>query len=126
LHQQKTKTGRDMKKIMILALTMASCLSATAQSQLSDIQMNDSIMRKIDMQFGYKQQWKHMLKTDNSQQSVVICRSEKRMAINTNMLKMKAPVLTSAYQPVFTRKDEQMWAKDYTAWTFLSDIIIGR
>lgn len=115
-----------MKKIMILALTMASCLSATAQSQLSDIQMNDSIIRKIDMQFGYKRQWKHMLTTDKSQQSVVICRGDRKMAINTNALKMKTPVLTRAYQPVFTRKDEQVWAKDYTAWTFMSDIIIGR
>jgi len=114
-----------MKKIMILALTMA-CMSAMAQNQLSDIQMNDSIMRKIDIQFGYKQQWKHMLTTDKLQQSVVICRGEKRMPINTNVLKMKSPVLTSSYKPVFTRKDEQMWAKDYTAWTFLSDIIIGR
>lgn len=114
-----------MKQIMILALTMA-CLSATAQSQLSDIQMNDSIMRKIEMQFGNKQQWKHMLTTDKSQQSIVICRGDKRMPINSNVLKMKAPLLTCAYQPVFTRKDEQMWAKDYTASTFLSDIIIGR
>ncbi len=114
-----------MKKIMILPLTMA-CMSATAQSQLSDIQMNDSIMRKIDLQFGYKQQWKHMLTTDKSQQSVVICRGEKRMAIDQNVLKMKAPVLTCAHQPLFTRRDEQMWAKDYTAWNFLSDIIIGR
>ena len=114
-----------MKKIIILTLMMAS-LSATAQSQLSDIQMNDSIMRKIEMQFGYRQQWKHMLTTDNSQQSVVICRSEKRTGINPNVLKMKSPVLTGAYQPLFTRQDEQTWAKDYTAWTFLSDVIIGR
>lgn len=114
-----------MKKIMILALTMAS-LSATAQSQLSDIQLNDSIMRKIELQFGYRQQWKQMLTTDKSQQSVVICRGDKRTPINTNVLKMKAPVLTCPYQPIFTRKDEQMWAKDYTASTFLSDIIIGR
>ena len=116
-----------MKKIMFLALTMA-CLSATAQNQLSDIQINDSIMRKIDVQFGYKQQWKQMQTqtTDNSQKSVVIRRDERRMPINPNVLKMKSSVLTSAYKPVFSRKDEQMWAKDYTAWTFLSDIVIGR
>ena len=80
----------------------------------------------MEVQFGYRQQWKHMLTTDNAQRPVVICRGGNRMAINTNVLKMKAPVLTRAYQPVFTRKDEQMWAKDYTAMTFLSDIIIGR
>ena len=110
---------------MFLALTMA-CLSATAQSKLSDIQINDSIMRKLDVQFGYKQQWKQIQTTDNSQKSVVIRRDERKMSIDPNVLKMNTSVLASAYKPVFTRKDEQMWAKDYTAWTFLSDIIIGR
>lgn len=84
------------------------------------------MMRKLDMQYGHKQQWKQMQTSDNTQQSIMIRSDKRKMDISPNAMKMNVSVPTHAYQSVFTRKDEQMWAKDYTAWTLMSDIIIGR
>ena len=114
-----------MKTIIILTLTII-CLSAKAQSQMTDIQMNDSIMKKMEIQYGKKQQWKHSLSTSAPQQSMVVRRQNTTMTIDPNVRKITMPMTTCSQQSVFSRKDDMMWAKDYTIGTFLSDILIGK
>ena len=97
-----------MKTIIILALTMV-CLTANAQQQMTDDnQMNDTIMNKMEIQ------------------SIVVRRQNTPQTINPNALRVTTPLTTCLQQSVFSRKDDMMWAKDYTIGTFLSDVLIGK
>ena len=97
-----------MKTIIILALTMV-CLTANAQQQMpDDKQKNDTIMNRMEIQ------------------SVVVRRQNTPQTINPNALRITRPVTTCSQQSVFSRKDDMMWAKDYTIGTFLSDVLIGQ
>lgn len=97
-----------MKTIIILALTMV-CLTANAQQQMTDDnQMNDTIINKMEIQ------------------SIVVRRQNTPQTINPNALRITKPVTTCSQQSVFCKRDDVMWAKDYTIGTFLSDVLIGQ
>lgn len=113
-----------MKRVIIIIISMI-CLSVNAQSLLTDIQMNDSVMRILEIRYGNKQPWRYLLYAD-SPQSIVIHRPRTSMVINPDVRKITMPITTTPWQSAFSWKDNQMWYKDYTFGTFLSDILIGR
>ena len=116
-----------MKTIILITVTLVS-LTSFAQKKQKDIQKNDSISQMREMvykKYGNNELGKKSQSAE-TEQSVVVRRPDSNMVVNPHAHNIKMPSMGKTQDPLFSRKDEQMWSRDYNVGTFVSDILIGK